>query len=144
MTTPIQKRINDMTGVNRDFNALLGEYRAERIACPKCGETGHSTTLAAVGRDPQNSEMPKDTNVCACNSCGDRHIFHDRVAEGKASRSLTPFEKAIEAATGESIESIKQMPISERRNRFGRSIRSMRQDPLSGREINKLIDDLIG
>lgn len=62
-----------------DYDVFMKKYRKEHGACPKCGATSHSTTLAGYILDMSNKEAYKDLNACECYECGDRHTAHDRV-----------------------------------------------------------------
>lgn len=57
------------------------EYNAARLFCPKCGSNSYTTTLVGYILDYEKPEDYKDRNMCTCEKCGDKHIFHDRVNE---------------------------------------------------------------
>lgn len=57
----------------------MGEYSKKHKCCPKCGGLSCSITLMGFPMDSDNREACEDKNNCVCQTCGDRHIKHDRV-----------------------------------------------------------------
>ncbi len=55
------------------------EYNENHKYCPKCGHTGHSTTLAGYILNLEDTESYKDLNDCVCSKCRDKHTVHERV-----------------------------------------------------------------
>lgn len=63
---------------NSEYSKFMKEYRTAHRACPKCGNTSHTTTLVAYILDMSRKDAYKDMNKCEC-ICGDVHTVHDRV-----------------------------------------------------------------
>jgi predicted nucleic-acid-binding Zn-ribbon protein len=55
------------------------KYKQLHEACPKCGDTNYTSTLAGYAYDSDNPDGYKDLNDCVCYNCGDKHVVHDRV-----------------------------------------------------------------
>ena len=71
---PLEKDVSDDW-----YDNFMKKYNADRKCCPKCGATGHSTTLVGYILVKGKEDEYKDKNGCVCSECGDSHIFHDRV-----------------------------------------------------------------
>jgi len=58
----------------------MDTYKKQHKVCPKCGSTGHSTTLMGYILNSDKREEYKDLNSCVCSECGDKHTAHDRIS----------------------------------------------------------------
>lgn len=63
----------------KDYDEFMAEYRKKHAVCPKCGATGHLTTLIGYILNSDKRDEYKDLNNCVCTECGDRHTAHERV-----------------------------------------------------------------
>lgn len=66
---------------SKAYDEFIDEYKRLHACCPKCGETGCTTTLVGYILNMDKKEEYKDLNKCICNKCGDKHIMHDRVPQ---------------------------------------------------------------
>ena len=64
----------------KEYNEFMSAYRTLHEVCPKCGATGHSTTLFGYVLNWEKKEEYKDLNTCVCSECGDKHTAHQRIS----------------------------------------------------------------
>jgi hypothetical protein len=64
---------------SKEYDDFMKEYHKQHECCPKCGETGCTTTLVGYVLNMDKKEEYKDLNKCVCSKCGDKHTIHDRV-----------------------------------------------------------------
>lgn len=62
---------------------FMKKYQKEHELCPKCGNKGHSITLAAYAFDKDKPNNYKDLNKCVCSKCKDVHVMHDRISKSE-------------------------------------------------------------
>lgn len=81
--------------VRKEADEFREQYKKDHEACPKCGHTGHSSTLVGYVLDLNNKESYKDGNQCVCSNCGDKHIYHDRISKEKFDRQTNSLCKVV-------------------------------------------------
>jgi len=64
---------------HKKYKEFVDEYERLHAACPKCGNTGHSSTYMGYIVNMSDTASYKDRNHCVCSECGDGHLKHDRV-----------------------------------------------------------------
>lgn len=55
------------------------QYRLDHAACPNCGDSRHTTTLAGYIYNHDKPDEYKDLNRCECIHCGNIHTAHERI-----------------------------------------------------------------
>ena len=62
------------------YDKFMKEYKILHKCCPQCGsDGGFSTTLMGYMFYTDDPSSYQDKNACKCMSCGDHHIYHDRI-----------------------------------------------------------------
>jgi hypothetical protein len=59
------------------------EYKSLHKCCPNCGSEGYTTTLLGIAFYIDKMDDYKNINICTCEQCGDKHIYHNRVPSSK-------------------------------------------------------------
>lgn len=72
----------------QEHRKFMDKYKKEHKCCPKCGETGHTTTLMGYPLIRGEEENYKDLNGCVCTGCKDVHTAHERISKKKFQKGL--------------------------------------------------------
>jgi hypothetical protein len=63
-----------------EYDSFMNQYHKDHALCPKCKNSGHTSTLVAYAYHSGKPDGYKDLNKCVCSRCGDRHTTHERVS----------------------------------------------------------------
>jgi len=72
----------------KEYRKFMDKYHKEHECCPKCGNTGHSSTLMGYVLVDGEEDQYKDLNRCVCTNCKDGHSTHDRISKKKFRKNL--------------------------------------------------------
>lgn len=63
-----------------EYDSFMNQYHKDHALCPKCKNSGHTSTLAAYAYHIGKPDEYKNLNTCECTRCGDKHTTHERIS----------------------------------------------------------------